>query len=81
MTKKFVLVIDDADREACPDRPWTATLVGAGVPAGLGATPEDALKGLLADEFWAETEEESHPVSKTETLDAEERLLCPNKEN
>lgn len=61
MTKKFVLVIDDADREACPGRPWTATLVGAGIPAGLGTTPEEAVKDLLTDEFWAEIAEESQP--------------------
>lgn len=56
---KFVLIIDDADREACPDKPWTAALVGAGVPAGVGTTPEEVLKDLLTDEFWETAAESS----------------------
>lgn len=51
---RLSIEIDDRDRyePSCADTPWTANLVGADGPltdAGLGATPEDALRALLVE--------------------------------
>lgn len=51
---RLSIEIDDRDRDepGCADAPWTANLVGVDgslTDAGLGATPEDALRALLVE--------------------------------
>ncbi|WP_159599919.1 hypothetical protein [Agromyces humi] len=50
----FIVRLDNHDRESCPDSPWIAALVGSGVPAGVGTTPEAALAELLAGVSWSQ---------------------------
>lgn len=46
---RFTITVDDDDRDQCPDKPWSAYCHddGVGSSAGLGATPEEALRNLL----------------------------------
>lgn len=54
MSLRYVVEIDDDDRDQCPDSPWTATVRAPGFPeslaAGVGSTPKRA----ALDIDWAE---------------------------
>ncbi len=47
---KFTIIVDDDDRDQCPDKPWSAYCHddGVGSCAGLGTTPEEAVRDLLS---------------------------------
>lgn len=54
MTRRFIITIDDDDRDDCPDTPWTAAVRrgrdGEVLGVGVGYTYREA----LADINWGE---------------------------
>lgn len=49
---KLIIEIDDDDRDDVPDKPWTANVrsehgTALNDAAGVGATPEDAVRDLF----------------------------------